>query len=98
MKKEKMYLVGTHWHSFKRGVPGEIKGIFMCTPEGGIDFKYEPRPCYHVEWSDGKEDYIAVDAKEEYVIVSFKDVLNGNYPKGETKFSDYRKEWYAKEN
>jgi len=76
MEIDKAYFVGTHPYHNKSGVPAEIIGVNIVTPDDGL----EPRLCYHIRWHDLTEDWVAVSDKNTYKIISFKDILNGNIP------------------
>jgi hypothetical protein len=58
MKIEKVYLIQTHRISFRPGEPAVILGVEMCTPDGG---NKEPRLCYHIEYPDYAEDFVAIE-------------------------------------
>jgi hypothetical protein len=73
MKRDKAYLVGVHRYSFKSGVPGEIIGVEIITPDNE-----KPRLCYHVQWPDMEEDWFAIEDIPNYKIISFNDILKGN--------------------
>ena len=87
MKTEKTYLVTTNIHSFNHGIPAEIVDVLMCTPSPSNDITYDPRLCYHVRYSDGTEDHIPLlpptnyQANNDYEIITFSDILNGNIPR-----------------
>ena len=70
------YLVGTHEHSFRRGVPGHIIGVKIVSPDN-----LDKRLCFHIRFADDAEDYVAVDDSINYEIISFDDIINGNIPK-----------------
>jgi hypothetical protein len=73
---DKAYYVGTHRYSLNAGIPAEIIGVVLATPTG-----LDQRLCYHVRWSDGKEDWTPVHDTKAYEIISFNDILKGNIPK-----------------
>lgn len=60
MKTEPCYYVGTHHYSFRPGKPALILGVVSVTPDGE-----EPRPCFHVRYPDGVEDYSPISASAE---------------------------------
>jgi len=74
---DKVYLVGVHRYSNKAGIPAEIIGVKMIKPSEDL----EPRLCYHIQWSDLCEDWVAVDDAEHFEIITFTDIVNGNIPK-----------------
>ena len=74
---DKAYYVGTNPYSFRVGIPAEIIGVQIITP----DNQTRPRPCYHVRWSDSTEDWVCIADDKNYKIISFTDILNGNIPK-----------------
>ncbi len=51
METEKAYYTGIHRYSFRMGKAGEIIGVVL------IDVEGEMRPCYHIRYPDGAEDY-----------------------------------------
>jgi hypothetical protein len=52
MRTAKAYFTGTHRYSFRPNEIAEILGVVTCYPEN-----YPPRVCFHLLYSDGKEDY-----------------------------------------
>ena len=75
MKREKVYLVGTHRYSFRAGEPAEIIGVEMTTPKQLL-----PRLSYHIRFSDYVEDWVAIDDGDYYKIITFTDIINGKIP------------------
>ena len=84
MKAEVVYLVGIHRYSYRAGEPAKIIGVGMCTPDPDSDPVFEgeegPRLGYHVKYSDGIKDWVAVIDTANYKIITFKDILEGNIP------------------
>jgi hypothetical protein len=72
MKTESAYLVGIHRHSFRAGIPAKIIDVSFVTPE-----QLSPRVCYHVEYDDGKHDYIPICDIHHYEIISASDKKEG---------------------
>lgn len=64
LKTQKAYYVGTHEYSFRAGQPAEIVGVVMIPHVSG-----EVRPCYHVRYADGHEDYSVIKDINNYKIV-----------------------------
>ena len=56
MRIEKAYFKGTHIHSFRQGERSEILGVKIVTP----DDPCKTRPCFHVKYEDGVEDYVPI--------------------------------------
>ena len=54
------YYRGTSISSFRKGEQAEIIGVKMVTPESKTDIKPKPRPCLHVRYLDGTEDYTPI--------------------------------------
>jgi hypothetical protein len=75
IKRDKVYFIGIHRYSHKSGIPAEIIGVEMITPQD-----LEPRLCYHIEWSDKTEDWVQIDDVTNYKIITFSDILNNNIP------------------
>lgn len=75
LKTEIVYYVPLSGMDFRRGIPGEIIGIKMLTPD-----YHESKLCYHVKWSDDMEDFYPI-GKDEYKIITFTDILEGKVPK-----------------
>ena len=76
MQTQRAYLVGTHRYSYLAGTPGEVLGLVILTPKEGED----PRPCYHVRYPEGKEDYVAIVDSQHYEIISETDLKEGRIP------------------
>lgn len=72
MKREKIYLIDNSGNGFRCGVPAEIIGVEMITPEG-----LKPRLCYHLRWSDSVEDFKPIK-EDTYTIITFTDLINRN--------------------
>lgn len=66
---KKAFLVGTNPGSFRPGAVAEIIGVVFFTPPG-----LEARPCYHVRFGDGKEDFVPVADTENFRIISEDEV------------------------
>jgi len=73
MKREKVYLIDLSGSGFRCGIPAEILGIHMCTPNG-----LSPRLCYHLRWDDFKEDWKPV-GEDSYKIVTSQEILKNSY-------------------
>lgn len=65
MKKEKVYLVGTHPYAFRSGQPALVIGLKSITPDGS-----EPRLCYEVQYIDEKIDHVPVEDTTKYCLLS----------------------------
>ena len=77
MKIEKLFLVGVNLHSFRKGEPGEIKGINMVTSENPRDPEgLKPRPCYHIVYKDGIEDHVPISSvtDKDYKFTIIKEI------------------------
>lgn len=72
---QKAYLVGTHRYSFRAGKPAEIIGVQFVTPMNA-----EPRPCFHLQFEDGQQDFIPLSEAHHFVIISEDDVRCGRIP------------------
>ncbi len=72
---QKAFLVGTHMYSFRAGKPAEIIGVQFVTP-----VNEEPRPCYHLRFEDGKEDFTPISDTLTFKIISEEDVRLGRIP------------------
>lgn len=76
MTRDKVYIVNlSKQHGFRRGIPAEIVGIEMVTP----DKDSQPALYYHVRWADATENWIKVGI-EGFKLISFTDILNGKIP------------------
>lgn len=73
MKREKVYLVDLSNNGFRCGKPAEIIGVDMVEPEG-----LKPRLCYHLEWSDGVQDWKPI-GESDYKIITFSELLIDDY-------------------
>jgi len=72
----KAFLVGIHSSgSFRPGKPAEILGVVFITPTNS-----EERPCYHVKFDDGTEDFVPLSDAKNFKIISKKDVEAGKIP------------------
>ena len=69
MEREIVYLIDNSGHGFRCGIPAEIIGVEMITPNGLL-----PRLCYHLKWSDGVEDFKPMN-KDSYKILTFTELL-----------------------
>lgn len=76
MKLDKAYFVGISKHSFRAGTPAEIIGIIMVS----IEVHPTPRPNFHIRFSDGTEDYVPIIDSDNYKLITFTDIINGNIP------------------
>lgn len=47
-------ITGHHPYAFRCGEPAKIIGVVMVDPENHLS----PRPCFHVRFADGVEDWI----------------------------------------
>ncbi len=68
MMIEKVFYVGTHEYSYHSGSPAEVIGIKMITPEG-----LDPRPCFHLRYSNGDEDFSPISETQNYRLISESD-------------------------
>ncbi len=69
------YLVHTHRYGFRPGEPARIIGVKM------VQYgKYSSRPCYHVRYDDGKEDYVVI-GESTHEVISFQQIVDGEIPK-----------------
>ena len=59
------YYVGTHPNSFRSGEASLIVGVVFCQPEGG-----PWRPCYEVEFEDGRRDWFPISDHANYIITN----------------------------
>ena len=64
------YIVGTHHYSYRNGEPALILGVT-------IQNEKNPRPCYHVKYADGKQDFIAIEDSKNYKILMPNEVRAG---------------------
>jgi hypothetical protein len=77
----KAYYVCTLEEGYKAGIPAEILGVVIYTPEG-----FSPRPGFHIQYPDGSRNYAAmhdVDANGKgqfFEIVSEEQVRAGYTP------------------
>ena len=69
MEREKVYLIDNSGNGFRCGIPAEIIGVEMVTPEG-----LKPRLCYHLKWSDFVEDWKPVH-EGSYKVLTFTELL-----------------------
>ena len=77
MIHEIVYYVATHKDLFRPGEPAIVKGIHMVRPSA----KLEPRLCYHIEFMDGKEDWIPIKDRDRYFkLATLSQILNGVIP------------------
>jgi hypothetical protein len=72
---QKAFLVGTHRMAYRAGQPAEILGVQFVTP-----MPHEPRPCYHVRFEDGKEDFIPLSETHHFEVISEEDMKAGRIP------------------
>jgi hypothetical protein len=77
MKLDKAYLVGTNKSSFRAGIPAEIIGVDMVS----IEVHPTPRPNFHIRYSDGMEDHVPFIDSNNFEVITFTDIINGNIPK-----------------
>ena len=56
------YIVNTHHYGCRCGEAALIIGTTIANKE-------HPKPCYHVEYADGKQDFIAIEDYNNYKIV-----------------------------
>lgn len=75
MGPQEAYLVGIHRASFRAGKPAKIIGVKIVTPTG-----CPARPCFEIEFQDGRRDFTAVSEMVHYKIISANDVLAGRIP------------------
>lgn len=62
----KAFYTGTHKDSFRSGESAEIIGVKMVQPTKD----HEVRPCYHIRFEDGAEDYAPMHDFGFYTITS----------------------------
>ncbi len=84
MKTGKVYLVGTHRYSFRAGTPAEVTGVAMVQPEVSGRVR-GPRPCFRIQFEDGKEDLVPIRDDQNrvlsfYKLISEEDVKAGRIP------------------
>lgn len=71
---DRSYLIGIHRFSYRAGEPAEILGVCSYhTKKGFVN-------CYHIKYDDKQEDYVNIEDKENYKIITREDYLNGNIP------------------
>lgn len=58
MQQRPAYVIGRHRYAFRSGKAALILGVKLCKPDGKGDW----RPCYHVQYEDGTEDYVATES------------------------------------
>jgi len=70
MKIQSAYYTGTHPYSFRSGESGVILGIKIVSPAGATSTSPNrpSRPCFHVCYPDGVEDYSPISETEHYQI------------------------------
>lgn len=63
--RNSMFYVGEHQYTFRYGQRAEVIGIVLI--ESNIEVA--KRPCFHLLWPDGVEDYVPIsDAKSYYKV------------------------------
>ncbi len=78
---EDAYIVGIHRYTYRAGEPAKIIGAVMYTPGStGDSDDYVARPCYHIIFPDGVEEYAPVSDLLHYAIISEDDVERNNIP------------------
>lgn len=87
LKPEKAFIIGTHRNSFRSGEPAEVLGLSFVTPPGDY-----PRPCYHIRFADGKEDYTAVLDVSNYELITEPECF-GETPEVMDDIAKQRWEW-----
>lgn len=70
MTRDKAYLIGTNDYSFNKGIPAEIIGVEMITPDKGT-----ARLCYHIVFGNLTEDWIPIEDTKNYTIISLTSIL-----------------------
>jgi len=74
MHASRAYLIGTHRYSYRPGEPAEIIRVVICDPKDmGL------RPCYHIRFSDGEEDFVAIEDHGNYEIMGLKQMFDSNF-------------------
>lgn len=63
MNTKPAYYTGTHRYSFRSGEPGLIVSVVMVRPDGE-----DWRPCFHVWYPDGVDDYCPISDTQNYKI------------------------------
>ena len=71
MIREKLYLINAHPSCFRPGIPAEIIGVESIKPSASLP----SRRCYHVLYSDFTEDWVTIDEKENYRIVTLPEII-----------------------
>lgn len=69
---ENAFYVGLRPHSFRFGQPAEIIGVKMVAPQG-----LNPRPCFHLRFEDGMEDFSPIHEVSSYQIISKEEDVSG---------------------
>ncbi len=82
MKREEIFLVGTHRYSFRPCQPAKIVGVTMGTPDG-----LGSRPCFVVLFRDNKQDFVPIFGEPpstvknpDYEFVTESDISAGKIP------------------
>lgn len=65
MNTQPAYYVGTNPNSFRSGEAAIIVGVVFAQPPGG-----SWRPCYEVEYADGKRDFFPITDHANYIITN----------------------------
>ena len=67
---QKAFYVATHPDRFRFGEAAEIVGVRILAPKG-----QEPRPCFHLRFKDGKENFVPVSDSDAFrMILSKRDM------------------------
>lgn len=79
MKQSKAFLINTGVVSFRPGEVAEVLGVAIVTPPN-----CPPRPCYHIRYNDGKEDYVSIRDEgsrfENCIVLSEEDIAKRLQP------------------
>jgi len=75
MKTQKAYLVYIHRYGFRAGEAAEILGVVIATASPN-----KPCAAYRVRFTDGHEEYVAVDDSTNFKIISEDDFKAGKIP------------------
>lgn len=77
-KKEnisKVFYVGISKYSFRAGEPAVIIGVAMIAEDNR-----HPRPCFHIRFKNEEEDYVPINDRDNYKLISEQDVKLGQIP------------------
>lgn len=86
LNKQKAYYQGTHHNSFRSGELAEIIGLVYINKED--EKPMEARACFHVKYSDGKEDYTPICDRQNYSLYPQESVTMGYKEEGYWTIND----------